>query len=124
MQLSIDHKIKDDFRVFRVSGDMSMDEAKKLWIKIYSAIINDKPKGIILLDSSSKLMRYYETIDIVDWFILANFPKDLKIAIIDPNPLEGVNRFIQDVATVKGWYNIRVLQNEIIALDWLAKPIV
>lgn len=122
MNLSIEHKIVDDLGLLHVSGEMSRDEAKDLWIKIYSVIINEKPKGIIIFDSSIKVMRYYDTIDIVDWFRLVNFPKSQKIAIIDPNPLEGINRFIQDVATIKGWPYIKVFQNEKIALDWLARP--
>jgi hypothetical protein len=122
MSLRIDYQIIDDLGMFNLYGEMSSTGAKKLWETIYNVIINNKPCGIVLFDDSKKIVNYFNIAEIVFWLSSVRFPKSCRIAIVDPNPTEGHNRFLQDAAINKGWSNIRVFEDGNTAIDWVESP--
>jgi hypothetical protein len=123
MSFTIDYQKEEPLGIFHIHGDLPLVEAKDAWMRIYYALVHEKVHATLVFDHSTKSMSYSNILEIVLWFDQIGFPKNKKVAIVESSQVQDFNRFGQDVSTVKGWNNIKVFSNEIVAREWLAQPI-
>jgi hypothetical protein len=123
MSFTINYQKEDPLGIFHIHGDLPLADAKDAWMRIYHALVQDNVQAILAFDHSIKSMSYTNVIEIVMWFDQISFPKNKKVAIVESSQAPDINKFGQDVSSVKGWNNIKVFSNEARAREWLEQPI-
>jgi hypothetical protein len=123
MVMSINYHNENNLGVFHLRGEKNFNEAIDAWKRILHAIQKDSPHAIVVFDNSTSKLYCYEVITIARWLNKVSFPKDHKIAFIDPNlTKKSMSKFGEVVAFNKGWYKIKVFKDEAKAREWLKHP--
>jgi hypothetical protein len=121
MSISIDYSCESNFGRCHISGNANVDDAKKIWSEFFVIIHNDKLTTLLIIDDTIKSVGAFDVINIMDWLDSIGFPKEIKVAIIDPNvsASTNINQFGEIVARTKGWHNIKAFEDKSKAIAWI-----
>lgn len=120
MGISINYQNENNIGVFQLIGEKGFKEAMDVWKSILQVIQNDSPYAVLIYDYSFSKLCCSDVLKIEEWLRKSNFPRDQKIAILEPNlTRKSMNKFGDDVAYNRGWYNIKVFKDESKAREWL-----
>jgi len=121
MSISVDYSCESNFGRYHVSGNANVDDAKKFWSDFFTIIQNDKITALLIIDDTIKSFGPFDILNIANWLGDVKFPKEIKVAIIDPkvSSITNINQFSEMVARTKGWHNIRAFEDELKAMAWI-----
>jgi len=120
MSLNIKYRFSNGLGIFHVSGEKDFTNAKLVWKRIHQSIADENTSAVIIYDELIDRLSVVQVLDIEKWLNHIGFPKSKKVAIVDANADgKSLNRFGEDVAVNRGWYNIRVFSSESNAQEWL-----
>ena len=112
-----------DLGIVNLSGEKSFQDAKDAWERIRLAIRDDSLSAILMFDTATSFLKAHEIIELEHWISQNNFPRTVKIAIVDVRPASKTNNwFGETVARNRGWYYISVFSDEMSAINWLGIP--
>jgi hypothetical protein len=121
MSISIDYSHEPNFGRCHISGNANVEDAKKIWNEFFTIIQNDKLTALLIIDDTIKSVGAFDVINIMGWLESIRFPKEIKVAIIDPKVSSSINinQFGEVVAQTKGWRNIKAFEDELKAMAWI-----
>lgn len=121
MNYHIEVENHQDLLKFHLTGSKKKEIAKKIWQDIIDYAQKEKINKLLIIDNMKDDLEIIDVLELSNWFNEISFPRDIKIALVDPNLLSEVNRnsFGEDVIHNRGYHNIHVFSDEESALEWL-----
>ena len=117
------YELDEDVGIVKLSGDKSYQDAKDAWERIRLAIRDDSLSAILMFDTALSALKGYEILELERWISRNDFPRNVKVAIVDYRPAtQSNNWFGETVVRNRGWYNISVFSDEKSARNWLCAP--
>ncbi len=121
MNYHIEVENHQDLIKIKLTGSRKKEIAKRIWHSFIDLAQKEKINKLLIIDKMKDDLEIIEVLELGNWLKEINFPRNIMIAVIDPNLLSKINcnSFGEDVIQNRGYHNIRVFSDEDSALEWL-----
>jgi len=121
MNIGFNYYREETLGVVELDGDKTLEGAKNAWEMIRLAIQNDRLNAVLIRDRAEDHLKTYELLSVEKWIDQNNFPRNIKVAIVDTRPPAlSSSRLSETVVRNRGWPLITVFDDEAAARKWLS----